>query len=116
MNTQRKLLDKDYLTAKILEINNIKYGEIYFDIRESNRILSNSLYVNFYLKANDGKTYKTSTLRISDHLSKKCVHTQFIIEPDEYLTKKKKDKFLRTLSNCIDKAKQKFYFKEINKI
>lgn len=116
MDRQTKLLNKQYLETRLRELKEIRRKEITFDIEESDRAFSKSLYINFYIEGKDGKVYKTSTLRISDHLSSKCPHTQFIIEPNNYLEKKKKTQFMKAVELVVKKARIRFFCKEMEKI
>ena len=116
METQSKFLNKQYLETRLREIREIKLKEITFDIEESDRAFSKSLYVNLYCPSGNGKWFKNHTLRISDHSFKDCLHTQFIIEPSAFLTKKKKQQFVRALETSVRKAKTKHFYKEMKNI
>lgn len=116
MDKQIKLLNKDYLSTRIRELKEIKRKELTFEIEESDRAFSKSLYVCFYTTDSSGKPFKTHTLRISDHSSPNCIHTQFIIEPNEDLTKKKKAQFMKILESCVRKGQTRFFYKEMEKI
>ena len=116
MDRQTKLLNKQYLETRLRELKEIRRKEITFDIEESDRAFSKSLYINFYIEGENGKVYKVSTLRISDHLSSKCPHTQFIIEPNNDLGKKKKTQFMKAVELVVKKARIRFFCKEMEKI
>lgn len=116
METQSKFLNKQYLETRLREIREIKRKEITFEIEESDRAFSKSLYVNFYCLSYSGKCFKNHTLRISDHSFEDCPHTQFIIEPSAFLTKKKKQQFVRALETAVRKAKTRHFYKEMENI
>lgn len=116
METQSKFLNKQYLETRLREIREIKRKEITFEIEESDRAFSKSLYVNLYCPSGSGKWFKSHTLRISDHSFEDCPHTQFIIEPSAFLTKKKKQQFVRALETAVRKAKTKHFYKEMENI
>lgn len=116
METQSKFLNKQYLETRLREIKEIKRKEIFFDIEESNRVFSKSLYINFYSQSLGSKQFKNHTLRISDHIQEDCPHSQFIIEPNGFLTKKKKQQFMRAVETAVKKARIKHFYKELNKI
>lgn len=105
METQVKFLNKQYLETRIMEIREIKRKEILFEIKESDRSFSKSLYIEFYCYGENEKWFKQKTLRISDHEIPNCPHTQFIIEPNSTLTKKKKQQFMKTLIGTIKRSK-----------
>lgn len=105
MDKQSKFLDKNYLKTRLMEFDAIKKGELTFELKESDRVLSKTLYVDFWANSGD-KHYKQATMRISDH-SIDCPHTQFIIEPYELITKKKKQQFVRLVECSIKRAKDK---------
>jgi hypothetical protein len=116
METQSKFLNKQYLETRLREIREIKRKEINFKIEESDRAFSKSLYVNFYCPSGNGKWFKNHTLRISDHPFENCPHTQFIIDPSAFLTKKKKQQFIRALERSVRNAKTKHFYKEMENI
>ena len=116
MEKQIKLLDKQYLETRLREIKDIKAKEVTFDFENSDRPYSKTLYIQFYIKAKDGIDYKVHTLRISDHSQKGCVHTQFLIDPNDFLSKKKKALFMRTIEGCIKKGQKRFFYMEMEKI
>lgn len=115
MDRQSKLLNKQYLETRLRELPEIRHKEIGFDIQESDRAFSNSIYINLYYKDNE-KDWKCHTLRISDHLLEKCPHTQFIIEPNSELSKKIKSQFISTVKNCIRKALMRNFYKKLEKV
>ena len=106
MELQSKFLNKEYLDIRIKEFDEIKNKEFEYIIKESNRVLSKSLYVEFCLN-NNGFRFKVATMRISDHRFEKCIHTQFIIDPFENLTKSKRKSFVRIVNNLFKKGRQK---------
>jgi hypothetical protein len=116
MDIQAKVLNKQYLETRIREIKEIKRKEIIFDIEESDRVFSKTLYVNFYCQGEDSWWFKGHTLRISDHFQENCPHSQFIINPSEWFTKKKKVQFMKTLENAVKKAKTRCFYKELKKL
>lgn len=116
METQIKLLNKQYLDTRIREIKEIRRKEVLFSIEESDRAFSKTLYIRFYTMSSNGKVFKNHTLRISDHEQKDCPHSQFIINPDACLTKKKKEQFMKALEFAIRKAQIRHFYIEMNKI
>ena len=113
MDLQSRLLDKDYLAIRLQEIKEIRRKELTYKIENSDRINSNSIYIEFYIK--DTIPIKRHTLRISDH-EIDCVHSQFIINPNDDLTKKKKAQFMRALELSVKKALFKDMSKKLDKI
>ena len=116
METQSKFLNKQYLETRLWETREIKRKEIKFEIEESDRAFSKTLYVNFFCLGLDNKWFKNHTLRISDHSFADCPHTQFIIEPNEYMTKKKKQQFMKAIELAIRKAKSRSFRLEMRNI
>lgn len=116
METQDKFLNKQYLETRLREQREIKRKELFFDITESDRTFSRSLYINIYSQSLGGKRFKGHTIRISDHQLSDCPHSQFIIEPNSILTKKKKAQFIRILETAFKKAQIKHFYKELSKI
>ena len=116
MEKQIKLLNKEYLKTRLSEMREIKRKEVFFEIEESDRAFSKSLYISIWTQSYGEKKFKNSTLRISEHSISDCTHTQFIIEPESCLTKKKKQQFVRALEKAILKAKTKNLYKQLEKI
>lgn len=114
MDTQSKLLNKQYLETRIRELKEIKTKELEFTIEESDRAFSKSLYINFWCKGKGIEHFKISTLRVSDHEQEVCPFTQFIVYPNNTLTKKKKAELMRLLEQTIRKGKTNFVKKTIN--
>ena len=107
MNTQSRLLDIDYLKIRLLELKEIKRNEIKVEFHHSNRPNSMSLYLEFWTRGTEKDFWvKNHTLRISDHTSN-SPHTQFIISPNDDLTKKKKEQFMKCLQLCVKKTHYK---------
>ena len=111
MELQSKLLSKQYLETRIRELKEIRAKELTFSITESDRVFSNSLYVHFWRNS-----FKCSTLRISDHKQEDCVFTQFIIYPNNTLTKKKKAELMRLLEETIRKGNTNYVQKTLKKL
>lgn len=105
MDTQCKLLNKQYIETRVRELKEIRNKEMTFTITGSDRAFSSSLYVHFWLKGKDIEHFKCSTLRISDHEQENCPFTQFIVYPNNTLTKKKKAELMRLLQETIRKGK-----------
>lgn len=116
MDKQIKLLNKQYLETRIKELKEVKRNEIRFEIRESDRAFSRSLYIEFYCLGESGKWFKQKTIRISDHSITDCPHTQFIIEPNSVLSKGKKKQFLRTLEWAVKRSKTRQFKILLDKI
>jgi len=116
METESKFLNKQYLETRLREFKQIKRKEIDFSIEESDRAFSRSIYINFYLKSYNGFWYKDHTLRISDHIQKDCPYSQFIVDPNMTLTKKKKSQFVKAIETALIKAKTKSFHKKLAKV
>lgn len=115
METQSKFLNKEYLETRLRDFSAFKKHELTFRIHESDRTFSKTLYIEFW--AVDGeKHYKQKTLRISDHLLADCPHIQFIIEPQDCLTKKKKQKFVRVIEDVISLSKHKSLYHKLENL
>lgn len=116
METQIKFLNKQYLETRIRELKQVRRKEVKFEIKESDRAFSKTLYIEFYCNAGKDKWFKQRTLRISDHLLPDCPHAQFIIEPNGFLTKKKKHQFITMLENTVKRSKERQFYIELDKI
>lgn len=114
MDTQSKLLNKQYLETRIRELKEIRTKELEFTIEESDRAFSRSLYINFWCKGKGIEHFKISTLRVSDHEQEDCPFTQLIVYPNNILNKKKKAELMRLLQETIRKGKTNFVKKTIN--
>ena len=55
METQAKLLNKDYLETRLRDLSVIRKKEFSFKIHESDRALSRTLYIEFWKK--EGENY-----------------------------------------------------------
>ena len=115
MDKQSKFFNKEYLETRLRDFSAIKKHELYFQIHESDRVLSKTLYIEFWKKER-GNYYKQQTIRISDHLQNDCPHIQFIVKPYDFLTKKKKQQFLRTIENTIKASERKSLYRKLNQI
>lgn len=115
MDTQAKLLDKNYLETRLRDLSVIRKKEFIFKIKESDRVMSKTLYVEFWSKDVD-KFYKQETIRISDHWQENCVHEQFIVSPYDFLTKQKKQQFLKAIENIVKKAQRRSLYKKLNNL
>lgn len=107
MDKQDKLLDKRYLETRIREIKAVRDKEVFFEIRNSDNENSISLYVNFFCKDAHGRKTKAYTLRISDHSLQDRPCLQFIIDPTDFLTKKKKQQFMNAVERAVQRATNK---------
>lgn len=111
MEKQVKLFNKDYVESQVRQVKEVRHKQLRFDIEESDRAFSKSLYVNFYWCSVDKTWLKGCTLRISNHLLSNDIHTTFLVKPDNFLDKKTKQKFMRALelvaSNTTKKAVRK---------
>lgn len=118
MEYQSKFFNKQYLETRLREVKEIKRKEIFFEIEESDRTFSRSLYVNFYLLGKQDRPFKGHTLRISDHLLEetKCPHSQFVVDPNAFMSKSKKEQFMKSVRVSIAKAKTKHLYRELNKL
>ena len=115
METQAKLLNKDYLETRLRDLSVIRKKEFSFKIHESDRALSRTLYIEFWKKEGENY-YKQQTIRISDHSQNDCPHIQFIVKPYDFLAKKKKQQFLRTIENTIKASERKSLYRKLNQI
>ena len=115
MEKQDRFLDKSYLETRIREFDEIKNGELCFKIKNSDRAKSKTLYVLFYCESL-GSWYKNHTLRISDHFLPNYIQTQFLIDIDKPMTKKKKDEFIYQVNASIRKAKTRRFCKTLEKV
>lgn len=113
MDKQSKLLDENYLKIRIQELKGVRRKEVGFRIHASDRVGSISKYITLY-SINDGLG-KAHQIRISDHIID-CNATQFIINPNDDLTKKKKEQFKRTLELTEKKVHRKTTIKMLDKI
>ena len=114
MDRQSKFLSKEYLETRLRDFSAIKKHELYFQIYESNRVLSKTLYIEFWVK--DGnKNFRQQTIRISDHIID-CSHAQFIVDPYACLTKKKKQQFIRLIESVIKLSKRKSLYRKLENL
>lgn len=116
METQSKFLSIPYLETRLKEIQEIKRGEMRYEIENSDRADSKSLYIMFFLLNGNLHWQKYATLRISDHKQGDCVFPQFIVEPTDIMTKKKKKRFLSAVKQSIATARLKMRIKELKKL
>ena len=100
MDKQSKFFNKEYLETRLRDFSAIKKHELYFQIHESDRVLSKTLYVEFWVKDGD----------------QNCPHTQFIIEPYACLTKKKKQQFVRLVESAIKLSKRKSLYHKLENL
>lgn len=110
VETEIRFIDEDYVRVRLNDITEIKHKEIKVNIYHSDNIDSNSIYIDFYCKLPSDNGFKWSrncTLRVSDHHLATYKSTQFIIDGNKIMTKKRKELFFRTLQNCVRKAKTK---------
>lgn len=114
METQAKFLSKEYLGTRLREFSAIKNHDLFFRIHESDRVLSKTLYVEFWAKDGD-KNFKQQTIRISDHIID-CPHSQFIIDPYACLTKKKKQQFVRLVESAIKLSNRKSLYHKLENL
>lgn len=114
METQAKLLDKNYLATRIKEFKEIKRGDIRFEIYDSDRAFSNSVYITFFTYGGN-KWYKQFTIRISDHYAD-SPHEQFIINTQLSLTKHIKEKFMKLVDKVIKHSHMRTFYKEVGKL
>lgn len=115
MDKQSKFFDKNYLTTRLRDFPAIKNKSVWFEIGDSNRAFSKTIYIYLYTS----KELKAEhAVRISDHPHEQAGQTQFLINPDEFLTKKKKQEFIRIVEHVIKRAKQnttRYYLKKVSK-
>lgn len=116
METQSRLLNKDYLETRLRDIGAIRRKELTFQIHESDRALSKTLYIEFWEKDGE-KNIKLKTIRVSDHLQEEnCPHIQFIVKPYDFLTKKKKQQFIKTVERAIRSAQRRSLNYKLNNL
>lgn len=116
METQSKFLSIPYLETRLNEISEIKRGEMRYEIENSDRADSKSLYIMFFMLNGNSRWQKYATLRISDHEQKNCIFPQFIVAPNDIMTKKKKQKFIGAIKKSVARAKIKFRVKALDKM
>lgn len=116
MAKQNKFFEKEYVETILRDFKPIKSKEISFQIYDSDRSYSKSMYIGFWHHIKDIGWRKLATLRVSDHIDKNCIHPQFIVDLSKVLTKKKVELFKRTINNCIKRCKHKVLQLNINKI
>lgn len=111
METQIKLFNKDYVESQVRQVKEVWHKQLRFDIEESDRAFSKTLYVNFYWCSVDNTWLKGCTLRISNHIVPNDIHKTFLVKPENFLDKKTKAKFMRALeltaSDTIKKSVRK---------
>ena len=115
MDKQSKFFDKNYLTTRLRDFAAIKNKSVWFEIGDSNRSYSKTIYVYLYTAT---ELRAEHTIRISDHPHEQAGQTQFLINPDEFLTKKKKQEFIQIVEHAIKRAKQnttRYYLKKVSK-
>lgn len=113
MQQQIKLLNKAYIETQLADIKEIKRKEVGYSIEESDRTFSKTLYVTFHWQTLQGFWFNGVTVRISDHLNKNNRQVQFIVEPNDALTKKVKERLRRTLQNAVKKTQLLGTYKKI---
>lgn len=114
METQIKLFDKAYVESQVRQVKEIRNKQLKFDIYESDRTFSRTLYVNFYWNSMDNKWVKGCTLRISDHLLPNDIHRTFLVNPSKFLDKKTKEKFTHALGIVARDTIKKSIRKNLN--
>ena len=114
MELQSKLLDKEYITSRLQQIPEIKRKDVSFRFHDSDRPNSISLYIELWVDG-QSKQFKNNTIRISDHKID-TPHTQFIINPNDELTKKKKSLFMRTLEKGVKMALERSFYKKLSNL
>lgn len=115
MEKQDKFFDKNYLTTRLRDFPAIKNKSVWFEIGDSNRTFSKTIYIYFYTSTELRSEY---AIRISDHPHEQAGQIQFLINPDDFLTKRKKQEFIRIVEHAIKRAKQnttKYYLKKMSK-
>lgn len=116
MELQSKLLDKEYIKTRLQEIPEIKRKEVSVKFSNSDRPNSISLYIEFWVNGHNTEYgYKNKTIRVSDHRID-TPHTQFIIDPNDELTKKKKSLFMRTLEKGVKMALERSFYKKLSNL
>lgn len=115
MDKQDKFFDKNYLATRLRDFPAIKNKSVWFKIGDSNRAFSKTIYVYLFTSEDLRSEY---AIRISDHPHEQAGQVQFLISPDDFLTKRKKQEFIRIVEHAIKRAKQnttRFYLKKISK-
>lgn len=97
MDTQIKLLNKDYIESQAGQLKEVRQKLLKVKFEETDRAFSRSIYVIFYVRAPKGYWRRGCGLRISDHLLADDPHTTFLIKPNKVLDKKTKKKFIHAL-------------------
>lgn len=114
MDNQIKLFNKAYVESQVRQIKQIRLKQLKFEISESDRAFSKTLYVTFYWNGLNGKWLKGCSLRISDHLLPNEVHKTFLVEPDGFLSKKVKAKFTKALELVANDTTKKSVRKNLD--
>ena len=115
MDKQDKFFDKNYLATRLRAFPAIKNKSVWFKIGDSNRTFSKTIYVYLFTSEDLRSEY---AIRISDHPHEQAGQIQFLINPDDFLTKRKKQEFIRIVEHAIKRAKQnttKYYLKKMSK-
>ena len=116
MDTQDRLLDIKYVSARLNQLDKVKNGEIKYMVYTSDRAFSKTLYIRFYTPGDKNNWVSQKTLRISNHILEDCCHLQLIIDPKATLTKKVKESFMRIAESVINYSKKRSLYKTLEKI
>lgn len=102
---QDVFLDTEYVKKRMAERKEIKNKEFGYKVYTSNK-KTKSVYVVLYFQGAKGLYYKTSTLRISDHIAK-TPHRQFIVTPGKVASSKLRAQFNSHLDHFFKRSKLK---------
>jgi len=116
METQIKLFNKAYVESQVRQIKEVRHKQLKFDIQESDRAFSRTLYVSFFFNSVDNKWLKGCTLRISDHLLPNELYKTFLVKPNDFLDKKTKAKFIRALELVASDTSKKSVRKNLDRL
>lgn len=109
------LLNEQYIKELLNAFPEIKDKTYLCDIRHSDNLNSNSIYVSFYFQMANGYFAKGSTLRISDH-NAFFEGVSFIVNPNNELSKSRKKSMVNILKSTLDSSKKRIAKFCLNKV
>lgn len=103
MKSQLNFLDDAYLSERIRQVISKRSDDLCFEIRKSNRVGSNSLYVHIFVTdSTRARKCCRRILRVSDHLVANApdYEVHFIVE-DKPITRRANERFEKTVNNVV---------------
>lgn len=103
MKSQLNFLDDAYLSERIRQVISKRSDDLCFEIRKSNRVGSNSLYVHIFVTdSTRARKCCRRILRVSDHLVANApdYEVHFIVE-DKPITRRVNERFERTVNSVV---------------